>query len=110
MTAYDQGDIVEVSFDPTVGHEPTKTRPAVIVSAFDFNLSSSLTVIAPITSVGNGYPLHVKLASGNAVGGFVCVEQLRSMDLEKRGVRLLGALDDSTMITVLSYIRGVFGV
>jgi hypothetical protein len=52
----------------------------------------------------------VRIAGGNGVGGFVCVEQLRSMDLDKRGAKLLSALDDSTMIKALSYIRGVFGV
>ena len=32
MTLYEQGDIIEVDFDPTLGHEPKKMRPAIVVS------------------------------------------------------------------------------
>ena len=59
MAIYDQGDIIEVSFDPSIGHEPQKKRPAVVVSTYDFNMRSSLTFVAPITSTFNKYPLHV---------------------------------------------------
>lgn len=31
---FEQGDIIEVDFDPTRGHEPQKKRPALVVSAY----------------------------------------------------------------------------
>lgn len=48
---FEQGDLIEVDFNPTVGHEPAKRRPALVVSAGYFNnVVSSLTVVCPITS------------------------------------------------------------
>ena len=82
MTLYEQGDIIEVDFDPTLGHEPKKMRPALVVSVGYFNnVLSSLTVVCPITSTVNGHPLHVEIASDNAVHGCVCLEQIRAIDL-----------------------------
>ena len=81
MTLYEQGDIIEVDFDPTLGHEPKKMRPALVVSVGYFNnVLSSLTVVCPITSTVNGHPLHVKIASDNAVHGCICLEQIRAID------------------------------
>lgn len=108
MVALEQGDVIEVSFDPTIGHEPQKTRPAVVVSGYDFNTNSSLTVVAPITSVDSGYPLHVRIENNDAIKGFVCVEQLRSIDLISRQAKHIGSLDDSTMMAIMSRIRAVF--
>jgi mRNA interferase MazF len=110
MMGLEQGDAIEVNFDPTVGHEPQKVRPAVVISSYEFNAGSSLTVIAPITTVDNGYPLHIRIGENNEVSGFVCIEQLRSMDLTKRKAKRIGALDDTTMLTVMSHIRGVFNL
>ena len=107
---YQQGDIVEVSFDPTVGHEPAKTRSALVISADDFNIRSSLTVVAPITSIVNGYPFHVELSKNNEVHGCVCVEQLRSLDLQKRLTRHLGIIDPDDMTLVLERVRAIYGI
>ena len=108
---YLQGDIVEVSFDPTLGHEPAKTRPTLVVSADDFNLMSSMTVVVPITSVDNGYPLHVEVeADGGEVHGFACVEQLRALDLVARRTRKVAQATGASMSNVLNVVGSVFGI
>lgn len=108
----EQGDLIEVGFDPTVGHEPQKRRPALVVSDGYFNnVLSSLVVVCPITSVSNGHPLHVEIAGGNVVRGCVCLEQLRALDLEARGARPLGdSLDERTMSRVLDGLGAMFGI
>ncbi len=110
----EQGDIIEVNFNPTLGHEPQKRRPALVVSVSFFNnVLSSLTVVCPITSTKNGHPLHVELPEGNAVSGCVCLEAMRAIDLEAPGrdARPLGAsLDPETMARVLDGIGGIFGI
>lgn len=111
---FEQGDIIEVNFNPTVGHEPQKRRPALVVSVGHFNnVVSSLTVVCPVTSAANGHPLHIELAPGNVVEGCVCVEQMRAIDLDNpaRGVRHLGSsIDPVTMSSVLDAIGAVFGI
>jgi len=110
----EQGDLVEINLDPTLGHEPQKRRPALVVSVGYFNnVVSSLVVVCPITSYWNGYPLHIQLPEGLPVEGCVCVEQMRSLDLEHPGRaarKLDGYLDDKTMSKVLDAIGGVFGI
>jgi len=109
---YNQGDFVMVNFDPTTGHEPKKRRPALVVSTDSFNnVLSSLTVVCPVTSVDNGYPLHIKIADANCVSGFVCVEQLRSVDLRRRdALRLDEPIDMDTMTKVLDAIAAIFNI
>ena len=110
--SYEQGDLIEVGFDPTMGHEPQKRRPALVVSDGYFNnVQSRLVVVCPITSVVNGHPLHVEIADGNIVHGCVCLEQLRALDLEARGARHLGdSLDVRTMSRVLDGLGAMFAI
>jgi len=111
---FEQGDFIEVNFNPTVGHEPQKLRPALVVSDSYFNnVVSSLTVVCPITTNDNKHPLHVKIRNGNIVGGYICVEALRAIDLSagKREVSHLGSsLDEKTMAEVLERIGAIFGI
>ncbi len=111
---FEQGDLIEVDFNPTVGHEPRKRRPALVVSVGHFNnVVSSLTVVCPITSSVNGHPLHIELAPGNVVEGCVCIEQMRAVDLGNplRNVRHLDAsVDPATMAAILDAIGAVFGI
>ena len=75
---------------------------------------SSLTLLAPITSRDNGYPLHVEIAEGNTVFGFVQCETLRAMDLDARERReaasVVGSLDDATMAQVMARVAVVCGL
>lgn len=104
-----QGDIIEVSFDPSVGHEPSKHRPALVISTDGFNLKSSLTAVAPITSTDNGYPLHVRI-DGEHVTGFACIEQLRTFDLSSRPCHKLETASDEAMGEALTLIGAMFGI
>lgn len=106
---YLQGDIVQVSFDPSIGHEQRKTRPAVVVSADDFNLRSSMTMVVPITSTDNGYPMHVAVECDKAYG-WACVEQVRALDLEARRCRKVGEADGEAMSAILDRIGAMFGI
>lgn len=111
---FEQGDLIEVNFNPTVGHKPQKRRPALVVSVGHFNnVVSSLTVVCPIASTSNGHPLHIELAPGNVVSGYVCVEQLRAIDLGNpaRGAQHLdGSIDRATTASVLNVIGAIFGI
>lgn len=111
MPIFNQGDVIDVSFDPSVGHEPAKRRLGLVVSADDFNMMSSLTFVAPITSTQNHYPYHLPIEIEDAdVYGCVCVEQARAMDLSARSCKKLGELGVDDMNTVLNLLGSVFGI
>ena len=105
----EQGDIIAVDFEPSVGHEPNKYRPALVVSSNTFNTRSSLTAVCPITSVNNGYPLHVGI-DHEEVRGFVYVEQVRTVDLSNRRCKRLAQASEDDMGLVLSYVASIFGL
>jgi len=111
MTVFEQGDIVFIDFSPSKGHEPTHHHPALVVSSTRVNYMTNLTLLAPITSTDNHFPLHVPLKPGNTVEGFVQCEALRALDLQSRtGTRRVGAVDDETLSAVLEALGVVLGI
>lgn len=111
MTMFDQGDLVAVDFNPAMGHEPAKFRPAVVASATRFNRSSSLTVVIPVTGSNNGYPMHEYLEVPDCdIQGWACVEQMKAMDLSARRCKKLGIVDDEAMSNILNKIGAVFDI
>lgn len=105
----EQGEVIYVDFEPHRGHEPSKYRPALVLSATDFNAGASTTVLCPITTTDNGFPFHVHVDSGE-VSGYACVEQLRALDLEARRCKRAGWADAEGMDRALSLVGAVFGI
>lgn len=96
-----RGEIYLVRFDPTVGDEIQKTRPALIIQNDVSNEYSPITIVAAITSqFGNpAHPREVVLRpgkSGLSVESAVVLNQIRSID-RRRLVKRLGAIDAHTM-------------
>lgn len=111
---YEQGDIVSINFDPFAHHEPAGRHYGIVISPWDINRMSSLTVLVPVTSVDSGYPLHVRIAEGNKIYGYAQCEALRAVDLDAREregfVELAGSLDDATLADILARVLVVLGV
>ena len=105
---FEQGDIVEIDFNPSLGHEPKEKRPALVVSNSDFNASTSMTVVCPITSTDNGFFLHEPIPVGHAIFGFVVMEQLRAVDLTARHAVTVDHLSEKEMIPVLTCLKSFF--
>ena len=103
----EQGDVIMVDFNPSIGHEPAKIRPAVVVSGYGFNSRANLVAVVPTTTNDNGYPLHLPAKCSGRSIGFTCVELLRSIDVRQRGYEYLGCADDETVRVILASIRGM---
>ena len=84
----EKGDIVTLNFDPSAGSEIMKHRPALIISRKAFNEHTGFSIVAPITSTKRGMALEVVL-SETSTQGVVLVHQLRSLDVESRGVKFV---------------------
>ena len=111
---FEQGDIISINFDPSKRHEPAGRHYALVVSPWHINSRCSLTSVLPITSRDNGYPLHVRIAAGNCIEGFVQCEAVRAMDLAAReaedALRLEGTLDDATLSQALGCLKVALGL
>jgi mRNA interferase MazF len=66
MTTPKRSEIYVVNFDPTIGAEIKKTRPALVIQNDVSNKHSSITIVAAITSKydENLYPTEVLLSAG----------------------------------------------
>ncbi|HUL36308.1 MAG TPA: type II toxin-antitoxin system PemK/MazF family toxin [Thermodesulfobacteriota bacterium] len=103
MVSINRGDIFLVNFDPTVGAEAKKTRPAVVVSNDINNAHSPIVSITPITSnVTKVYSFEVEIPPG--VGGLksrskVMANQTRAVD-KIRLIKKLGRLPEQIMTDI----------
>ncbi len=108
-----RGEIYLVAFDPTVGHEIRKTRPAVVLQNDISNQFSPITIVAAVSSQFGDppHPREVVLPakSGLAKPSAVILNQIRSVD-RKRLIRHLGAVDASTMRKVDRALRISLGL
>lgn len=103
-----QGDIIKLGFSPTVGHEQSGYRPAVVVSN-DFAISkTNIVYIAPITNTARCFPLHVKLDDRTKTTGEILCEQVKAVDLSSRSFTLIEHLPDDILEHVLTCIIGCF--
>ncbi len=84
MASIKRGDVFLVNFDPTVGTEIKKARPAVVVSNDINNANSPIVSISPVSSAtARIYSFEVEIPAG--VGGLkvrskVMVNQTRAVD------------------------------
>jgi mRNA interferase MazF len=105
-----RGEIYLVSFDPTVGHEIKKTRPALVIQNDIGNRYSSLTIVAAITSKVSPvlHPVEVLVqpsgANGLAALSAIRLDQVRTVD-KRRLIKRLGAVGPSIMMKVDEAIK-----
>jgi len=102
VAAIRRGEIYLVSFDPTIGYEIRKTRPALIIQNDVGNRHSPLTIVAAITSTISPVPFPVEVVvapsknNGLAVNSAIRLDQIRTVD-RQRLIRRLGVADVGAM-------------
>jgi mRNA interferase MazF len=96
-----RGEVYLVNFDPTLGAEIQKTRPALIVQNDVANRHSAITIVAAITSQFDEplYPTEVLISppqGGLRTDSVALLNQIRAID-KRRLLRRLGILKPGTM-------------
>jgi mRNA interferase MazF len=109
-----RGEIYLVNFDPTVGSEIQKTRPAMILQNDIANKHSPITIVAAITSKFDDrlYPTEVLVLASNtglSQDSVVLLNQIRSID-RTRLIRRLGVVSDEIMTAVDRAIQVSLGL
>jgi mRNA interferase ChpB len=109
---FNRGDIVRLNLNPIAGRElQGDFRPALILSPALFNVSG-LAVIAPITQGGDfaryaGFAVPLS-GSGSETQGVVLANQIRTVDLEARGARLVEAASAVVVDDALARVQALF--
>ena len=99
----DTGDIVFLDFDPQIGREHAKRRPALVLTDLRYNRASGLAVVCPLTSKVKPYPFTLPFTVGS-VEGAVLVDQLKSMDWERSGAEFHSKAPPKMIAKVRQYI------
>lgn len=97
----ERGEVYLVAFDPAVGAEMQKTRPAVVLQNDVANRASPVTIVAAVTSNVARATYATSVAVGARDGGLsvdsvVLLNQVRTVDKTRLKQRL-GALSEEAM-------------
>jgi len=103
------GDIVWLDFDPQVGREQAKRRPALVVTGQSYNRASGLAVVCPLSSRRKPYPFALP-ASIDKVEGAVLVDHIKSMDWTARKAALHSKADPALLSKVRAYLGVLLGI
>ena len=110
ISRLERGEIYLVSFDPTLGHEIKKTRPALIIQNDIGNRYSPVTIVAAITSTVPlvAHPVRVVIEPTNMNGldtrSTILLDQIRTVD-RQRLIKRLGEVDTDTLAKVDDALR-----
>jgi len=103
-----QGDIIWVKFDPSVGREIQKKRPALVLSSNNYNQATGFIVVCPITNTKKrGF---VEIHQNQKTTGYMNVMQLKTFDYisKKREVEYIEYLNDEDMAVVVQIVGSIF--
>ncbi len=91
-------DVVLVNFDPTIGKEIRKTRPALVVSPDEINGHWSPVVVVPMTTKTRDLNFRAEIEFQGKKGQ-AAIDQIRAID-KNRIHKVIGRIDESDQINV----------
>jgi mRNA interferase MazF len=109
LTTPARGDLVWLDFDPQAGREQADRRPAIVLSDVAFNDVTGFALVCPITNQAKDYAFEVLLPEGLAFTGVVLTDQLKSLDIKKHKIKIVGSvpLDSDYMKEILRNTRSI---
>lgn len=99
----DKGDVVWLDFHPQIGKEITKTRPALVISPYEYNVKTGLALFLPITTNVKGYPFEYKVSMSKVTGVVLC-DQVRSMDYKARNAKKICSISIESFNDIISLL------
>lgn len=104
-----RGEMYWVNFDPQVGSEIQKTRPAVIVGDDTLNAHRRTVVVVPLTLAHTQtlWPVLVAVDAGQPA--CACIDQVKACD-KRRFADRIGALSATAMDEISDALRYVLGL
>jgi mRNA interferase MazF len=103
------GDIAMLDFDPQVGREQAKRRPALVLTDRNYNRASGLVVVCPLTSKRKPYPFALPVTV-DKIEGAILVDQLKSMDWAGRRAKFHSKTEPALLGKVRQYIAVLLGL
>lgn len=108
------GDIYLVDFDPSVGHEYKKKRPALVIQEEEITKTSPCISVMPLTSKFKNMAAHdvfIPKDKKNQLldDSIIKVHYLKSFD-KSRFIHFIGMANSPVLRQVRGYLRRHFGL
>lgn len=109
-----QGDIYFIQWDPSIGHEFKKTRPAIILSSDETIKESNLITVMAITKNGNSPitdDIEIKKNDDNRLmyDSLIKVHHISSFD-KSRCKKYIGKIDEKKLKEIRQYLHKHFAL
>jgi mRNA interferase MazF len=104
------GDIAWFYFDETQGTEQAGRRPGLVLSNRQYHERSKRALVCPITKRITSWFFGVQLTEGMTTQGMVLIDQLRSMDRERRMFRIIERAPDKVIAESLAKLSVLVGL
>jgi mRNA interferase MazF len=77
----------------------------LVINNASFSQASDMIIVCPITNTDRKNPLHVPL-DGFTTTGFIMCDQIKAIDINVRGYKIVETIDDDTLWEVADIIHG----
>jgi len=104
---FKQGDILKFCFDPTLGHEQSGYRPAVVISRRMFQEKTGQIIVCPITSKSRPYPTRVLIGDEHETKGFVICDHVKTIDVIARKPVFVERINEAELDNVLAIVHSL---
>jgi len=102
-----QGDIINLNFNPQAGHEQSGRRPALVVSNRNFSrITRVAAMVCPITRTNKSLPFHISLDSRTQTTGVVLCDQAKIIDIQARDFEFIEKAPHDIVLDAIDIIRG----
>jgi mRNA interferase MazF len=106
----DRGDFIWLNFTPQAGTEQAGHRPALVLSARDYNIATGHCFVVPVTTVDKPSSFDVPVPRGAKLTGFILANQLRDLDWIARGASFHSKCDENTLCEVIGRIEAILSI
>lgn len=107
----DEGDVINLDFDPQAGNEQAGRRPAVVLTPRAYNSKAGLAVVCPITNSAKGYPFEVAFPpETKKVTGVVLADHMKSLSWKARNAQFRCEAPDEVMVEIKAKIAPLLGL
>lgn len=106
----ERGHFIRTDFNPSLGHEQSGPRPALVLSETAYNRRSGLAVVCPVTKQANGYSFEVAVPAGLPVYGVILADAVKNLDWRAHGAAYLCDAPPDLVLDVLARFSKLVGI
>ena len=84
-------------------------HPALVLSQTAYNQATGMIIVCPITSTTNLHKIQIPIDAGYPVSGVILSDQIKCLDWNERGNKILCKLPDKYVLGVINHLKAIIG-